>query len=93
MGLGCDRGHTPTAYLPLEDAKTPMQVFSTYIQGMMQWVQLARLGKQGAPEDDVPPINIPATPQWAEKLEKRLHLLRFTVQPFFEDQDEPTQIQ
>src|SRR5690348_2679775 len=40
-------GDIPSAYLPLEDATTPMQVFSTYIEGMMKWVQLARQGKEG----------------------------------------------
>jgi hypothetical protein len=84
-------GDVPPAYLPLEDAKTSMQVFSKYVQGMMKWVQLARQGKQRMPEDGVPPINVPATPEWAEKLEKRIHLLRFTVKPFFDDEPEPTQ--
>jgi|1186.fasta_scaffold778823_1 hypothetical protein len=63
-----------------------MQVFSTYIDGMMNWVQLARQGKQGTPEDGVPPINVPATAEWAEKLENRLHLLRLTVKLFFDDE-------
>jgi hypothetical protein len=85
-------GDIPPAFLPLQDAKTPMQVFSTYVQGMMKWVQLARQGKQGTPEDGVPPINVPATPEWADKLEKRLHFLRFVAKPFFEDDDEPTQL-
>jgi len=86
-------GDIPSAYLPLDDATTAKQVFSTYVQGMMRWVELARQGKRGTPEDGVPPINAPPTPEWAEKLEKRLHLLRFTVQPVFEDNDEPTQVQ
>jgi hypothetical protein len=85
-------GDIPPAYLPLEDARTPMEVFSTYIQGMMKWVQLARQGKHGSTEDGVPPVNVPATPEWADKVEKRLHLLRFTVKPLFEDEDEPTPI-
>jgi hypothetical protein len=55
---------------------------------MMKWVQLARQGKQGTSEDGVPQINVPATPEWADKLEKRLHLLRLTVKPFFEAEDD-----
>src|SRR3954452_19982119 len=49
-------GDIPSPYLPLEDAKSPAEVFSTYIQGMIKWVQLARQGKQGTSEDGVPPI-------------------------------------
>ena len=59
---------------------------------MMKWVEFARQGKGGTPEDGVPPVNLPATPEWAEQLETTLHLLRLTVKPFFADDDEPTQV-
>lgn len=59
---------------------------------VMKWVRLARQGKHGSTEDGVAPVNVPAKPQWADKLEKRLHLLRSTVKPFFGDEDEPTPI-
>lgn len=84
-------GDIPSAYLPLEDARSPAEVFSTYIHGLTRWVQLAWQGKQGNADDGVPPVNIPATPEWAGELEKRLHLLRFVVKPFFQD-DESSQI-
>lgn len=85
-------GDIPPAYLPLADARSPIEVFNTYVQGMMKWVQLARQGKQGTPEDGVPPVNVPATPERAETLERRLHLLQFSVKPFFEDEDKHTPI-
>jgi hypothetical protein len=81
-------GDMPPAYLPLEDARTAAEVFNTYMQGMTKWVHLARQGRQGTAEDGVPPVNVPATAEWADKLEKRLHLLRFVVKPFFEDEDD-----
>jgi hypothetical protein len=59
---------------------------------MMKWVQLARQGKEGTAQDGIPAVNIAAPSEWADKVEQRLHLLRFTVKPFFEDDDERTQI-
>jgi hypothetical protein len=66
----------------------PARSFSragNYMQGMTKWVQFARQGKQGTTVDGVPPVNAPATPEWADKLEERLHLLRFAVKPSFDD--------
>lgn len=85
-------GDIPAAYLPLEDARSAREVFHHYMQGMMKWVQLARQGKEGTAQDGIPPVKVPATPEWADKVEKRLHWLRFAVKPFFEEEDEPTQI-
>ena len=85
-------GDIPSAYLPLEDAKSPSDVFKTYLWGMSKWVDLARKGRSGTADDGIPPIDVPATPEWAEKLEQRLHSLRLIVQPFFDDGGESKQI-
>lgn len=77
-------GDVPPAYLPFEDCNSGMEVFETYIAGMERWVRLAREGTKPAPEDCVPPVNIPATPEWAEQLDGRLHMLNKLVKPFFE---------
>ena len=45
---------------------------------------LAREGRVGTPEEGVPPVNVPATPQWAEKLEIKLRVLMDGASPFFE---------
>jgi len=74
----------PPAYLPLEDCKSGREVFETYIDGMMRWVDLAREGREGAPEDWVPTVNVPATPEWAETLDDRLRSLTRLVKPMFE---------
>lgn len=81
-------GDIPSAYLPLEDATSPAEVFKTYVRGMSKWVELAREGRSGTADDGVPPVNVPITPEWAEKLEQRLHSLRLIVQPFFDDAGE-----
>jgi hypothetical protein len=60
-------GDIPPAYLPFADCKTPADVFRTYIHGMTKWVELARKGQTGTPDQGVPPVDVPATPEWAEK--------------------------
>jgi hypothetical protein len=85
-------GDIPSAYLPLEDAASPAEVFKTYLGGMSKWVGLAREGRSGTANDGIPPVNVPATPEWAEKLEQRLHSLRLIVQPFFDDAGESNQV-
>jgi hypothetical protein len=81
-------GDIPSAYLPVSDCESPTEVFRTYIRGMNRWVELARKGQSGTPEQGVPPVNVPATPEWAEKLNQRLYGLTLAVKPFFEDEEE-----
>jgi hypothetical protein len=78
-------GDIPPAYLPVSDCKSPADVFRTYVQGMSDWVVLARQGKTGTVEQGIPPVDVPATAEWAEKLDKRLQGLKLAVSPFFED--------
>ena len=87
-------GEIPSAYLPLEDAGSPAEVFKTYLGGMSKWVALAREGRSGTADDGIPPVNVnvPATAEWAEKLEQRLHSLPLIVQPFFDDAGESNQV-
>ena len=77
-------GDIPPAYLPLEDCKSAMEAFETYIDGMKRWAMLAREGRVGTPEDGLPLVNVPATPEWAEKVEIKLRVLTEGVRPFFE---------
>jgi hypothetical protein len=77
-------GDIPLAYLPLEDATSKIAAFEAYIEGMKRWVEVARQGREPEPEDCCPPVNIPATPDWAEKLDSRLQTLAEVVKPFFE---------
>jgi hypothetical protein len=81
-------GDIPPAYLPVSDCKSPGEVFKNYIRGMTRWVELARLGRTGTPEDGVPPVNVPATPEWAEKLGQRLVGLTLSVKAVFEGESD-----
>jgi hypothetical protein len=78
-------GDIPSAYLPVADCQSPADVFRTYIHGMSKWVELARLGQTGTTDQGVPPVNVPSTPEWAERLNQKLHGLTLAVKPFFED--------
>ena len=79
-------GDIPPAYIALTDCKSAAEAFKTYIRGMSRWVVLARKGETGTAEQGVPPVNVPATPEWAEKLDKKLYGLTLVVKPFFEDE-------
>ena len=82
-------GDIPSAYLPVTDCESPAEVFRSYLRGMSRWVELARKGQNGTPEQGVPPVNVPATPEWAETLHQKLYGLTLAVKPFFEDEEEP----
>lgn len=85
-------GDVPGAYLPLEDAPTPAAVFHLYLDGMARWVELAREGKTGSDEDGVPPVNVPATPEWADRLSGRLNLIRLLLMSRFDPNAESDQV-
>jgi len=78
-------GDVPPAYLPLTDCDSPAAAFRTYMRGMSKWVELARKGQVGIPNEGVPPVNVPSTPEWAERVNQKLYGLTLTVQPLFED--------
>jgi hypothetical protein len=86
-------GDIPPAYLPLSDCRTPSDVFSTYINGMSNWVELARKGQTGTQEQGVPPVNVPATPEWAERLSQKLHGLTLAVKPLFQGESNADSVQ
>jgi mono/diheme cytochrome c family protein len=79
-------GDIPSSYLPLEDCKSPLEVFETYVDGMTRWTRLARKGQTGTADEGIPPVNVPPTPEWAEKLKSRLQALKEVVRPFFEQE-------
>ncbi len=83
-------GDIPPAYLPLSDCESPPEVFETYIRGMGRWVEFARKAQaRGEVPKDVPPIDLPATPEWAERINQRLRGLTLAVKPFFEKESGP----
>jgi len=83
-------GDVPPAYLPLTDSDSPAAAFRTYFHGMSRWVELARKGQTGTPQQGVPPVNLPATPEWAEKVNQKLYGLTLTVKPLFTEENSET---
>jgi len=80
-------GDIPPVYLPLSDCESPRQVFSSYINGMSRWVEFARKGQQAvASPRDVPPVDLPPTPECAERINQKIHGLILAVKPFFEEE-------
>jgi hypothetical protein len=74
----------PPAYIPLENCKSPLEVFNAYIEGMTKWTRAARKGRTGAEEKDLPPVNVAATPLRAEDLKSSLQMLKELAKPIFE---------
>jgi len=77
-------GDIPSAHLPLTDCGSPAEAFRIYLVGMTKWVELARNGETGTAKQGVPPVDVPATPEWAEKLNQKLSVLASIVPPFLE---------
>jgi hypothetical protein len=75
-------GDIPSTYMLIDDCRSPLEAFDMYFWGMSEWVKLAR---KGITSPDVPPVNAPATPEWAEKLDQRLKMLKSNIRIYFED--------
>jgi hypothetical protein len=73
-------GDIPPAYVVTDVCKTPAEALKCYISEMFRWVEFAREGRTCA---DVNPVNVPATPEWAENLERRLKMLETIALPQF----------
>jgi hypothetical protein len=77
--ISCD---VSPAYLVTDSCKTPSQALERYIEEVSEWIQLA---KQGRSAKDVIPVYMPATPENAADVERRLKVLRETIVPAFRD--------
>jgi hypothetical protein len=77
--ISCD---VSPAYLVTDSCKTPSQALDGYIEEMFKWVRLA---KQGHLSKDVIPVYMPATPENAVDIEKRLKVLREVIVPAFRE--------
>jgi hypothetical protein len=77
--ISCD---VSPAYLVTDSCKTPSQALEGYIEELSKWTQLAR---QGRSSKDVIPVYMPATPENAADVERRLRVLRETIVPAFRE--------
>jgi hypothetical protein len=71
-------GDLPPAYLVTDDAPDAAAALEAYDDEMSAWVNAVR---SGSPTDDLIPVNVPGTPEYADMLEARLELLRNEVLP------------
>src|SRR5579883_397866 len=72
-------GDIPPAYLVLDRSPSGLDALRTYIAEISRWVRYAKTG--GRILEDVIPVNVPATPEWADKLDDRLRVLQTQVLP------------
>jgi hypothetical protein len=77
--ISCD---VSPAFLVTDSCKTPSQALEGYIEEVFKWIQLA---KQGRSSKDVIPVYMPATPENAADLERRLKVLQEAVVPAFRE--------
>lgn len=71
-------GDVPPAYITCEDAKNPYEALDAYVGAMEEWVRFARAGKSVS---DIIPVNIPATTENADMLDRRLKLIDKRILP------------
>jgi hypothetical protein len=64
-------GDIPPAYIT-EEAPNPACALDGYIGEMTKWVEAVKTGK---PVDELIPVNVEPTAEWAELLERRLKFL------------------
>jgi hypothetical protein len=77
--ISCD---VSPAYLVTDSCKTPSQALEGYIEEVSKWIQLA---KQGRSSKDVIPVLMPATPENAADVERRLKVLQEAIVPAFRE--------
>lgn len=65
-------GDLPPAYLVTDEAPNPASALDGYVSLMRHWVTAA---EQGLPVDDLIPVNVPPTREYAAMLATRLNLL------------------
>lgn len=65
-------GDLPPTYLTCESCPNPAAALDGYIGAMSEWVEAASKGLSVA---ELIPVNVPATPENAERLRSRLELL------------------
>jgi hypothetical protein len=73
-------GDLPSAFLVTDDCNAPSEALDGYIYEMSKWVKLA---KRGRTSKQVIPVNVPATPEYANMLEGRLKFLEDVIVPAF----------
>ena len=71
-------GDLPSAYIVVDDNPTAADALEAYCSEMGSWVEAV---ERGDSIDDLIPVNVPATPEFARQLGGRLEYLRLKVLP------------
>ena len=82
--VGVVFGDVPPAYLVTDASKTPSQALEGYIEEISKWVALAR---DGIKSKDVIPVYVPAMPEYAADVERRIKLLRDIIVRAFRESE------
>ena len=69
-------GDVPPLYLVTDDQPRPRDVLQSYVEWRHDWVEAVRAGE---PTDDLPPVNVPETREWADQLASRLEFIEREV--------------
>lgn len=77
-------GDVPPAYLVTDACKTPSQAIEGYVSEILKWVALA---KNGEISKSVIPVYVPATPENAVDIERRMKLMKEVIVPAFRESE------
>jgi hypothetical protein len=73
-------GDLPSCYLVTDETLDAVSALEVYCELMDDWIKWVRAGGVG---EKPFPVSGPTTPEWADKLEARIEVLRTTVIPTF----------
>src|SRR4051794_14644784 len=65
-------GDLPSLYLVTDEAATPEEALRRYIELRDEWIDAVQ---EGRPTEDLAPLNVAPTREWADELHGRLRLL------------------
>lgn len=75
-------GDVPPAYLVVDEAANPAMALKKYIELMSEWVAAA---EEGRTVEELIPVNVPPTKEYAARLKTRLAFLRDRVLPDYSE--------
>jgi hypothetical protein len=76
-------GDIPPAYLVTDEAPDALSAIELYDDLMQEWVDAVLAGE---PTDDLIPVNVPPTREYAEMLRSRLELIREMIIPWLRNE-------
>ena len=80
-------GDLPPAYLVCDLSPDPPSALRSYIREMRRWVEAVHEGR--SIDDEIIPVNAPATREYADMLESRLDLLEELVLSQYDEAERP----